>query len=86
VLNYELRPSPSGWVFGTGPSSPSASRSLRDLHFFELRITPISCGLGKNYELRMGYLERELIVHLKRELPRGLAFFSLRGFQKWNRF
>jgi hypothetical protein len=41
---------------------------------FELRITPISFGLGKNYELRMGYLERELIVHLKRELPRWLGF------------
>jgi hypothetical protein len=41
----------------------------------ELRITPISFGLGKNYELRMGFLERELIVHFKRNFARRLAFF-----------
>jgi hypothetical protein len=56
------RVSEMGFVFGLGPSSPSASLSLRDLPFFELQIT--------DYELRMGFLERELIVHLKRELPR----------------
>jgi hypothetical protein len=61
------RVSEMGFVFGLGPSSPSAARSLRDLPFFELQIT--------DYELRMGFLERELIVHFKRNFARVLAFF-----------